>query len=155
LEALKDKETKVRLSALQALEQIGMIRAKIVPKLREIPPENDGKEFLNSFFKSDDPLAGIVGDLEKPLDPQKAFRISLQSLLSEDDVRGRRGAMDFWELLGDQAVRAIEEVTRAMYDSNRREKDRWVRLVATRIVRNLPPEKVDSNAVGALANLLL
>jgi HEAT repeat protein len=155
LEALKDKEPKVRLSALQALEQIGMIRAKIIPKLREISPENDAKEFLNSFFKSDDPLAGIVGDLEKPLDPQKGFKITLQSLLTEDDVRVRRGAIDVLELLGDQAVPAIEEVTRAMYDSNRRDKDRWVRLVATRTVRNLPPEKVDSNAVGALANLLL
>jgi HEAT repeat protein len=151
LKALEDKKPKVRLSALQALEQIGMIRAKIIPKLREIPLEDGGKEFLNSFFKSDDPLAGIVGDLEE----QKGFKTSLQSLLAEDDVRVRRGAIDVLELLGDQAAPAIEEVTRAMYDWNRRDKDRWVRLVATRTVRNLPPEKVDSDAVGALANLVL
>jgi HEAT repeat protein len=139
LQSLSDPELKVRVTALQALEQIGIFRSKIIPILRETGLENDGKELLKSFFKSDDPVAGVVGDLGK-----------ITSLLKEDDARLRRGAIDFLELLDDQAAPAIAEIAQAMRDS-----DRWVRLMATRTIRHLPPE-VGSKAVHDLAyNLLI
>jgi HEAT repeat protein len=153
LQALKhDEKPKVRLCALQALEKLGLVRSKIIPILAEADGKKDGETLLEIFLKKHDPMAGIVDDLKKPLDPQYAeSKNYLQSLLEEKDVNFRRGAIEFLELLGSQAAPALPEVTQALRDENR-----FVRLGASRTIRQIRPKKVSDEAVLALAyNLLI
>jgi HEAT repeat protein len=139
LKALHDDKLNVQLTAFQALDQIGIARAKIVQQLKEVTPENESKQLVQSFYESNDPLAGIVGNLQK-----------IAPLIRSDDVRLRRGAIEFLEILGHQATPAMKEITQALRDS-----DRFVRWSAARTIRYLPPESVTAEAVGILGTMLI
>ena len=141
LSALQDPKLNVRLSALQALDQISSARGKILQSLQEITPEKrePNRELLKTYGVPD-PLGPIIGRDWK----------AIASLLKEGDVRLRRGAMDFLEQLGDQAEPAIEEITEALRDP-----DRGVRLAAAHTMQNMPPLKVSAAAIRTLGTMLI
>jgi hypothetical protein len=140
LKAVYDPKIDVRLTAVQALDQINVTRSKMIRTLDELAvkkEEHRGK--LLMAFDAPDPLGPII---EKDLK-------SIARLLTEDDVRLRQGAMDFLELLDHQAEPVAEEIFGALGDS-----DRFVRLSTLRTIRNLPTQKVNNKAIRTLAMLL-
>jgi HEAT repeat protein len=149
LKALEDPELNVRLTAVQALSQIAMVRSEIVRILRETALENERDQLLKSFYASD-PLAGIVGELKEKISPLLERKEDGARLPRKDDSRMRRGVIDFLELLGDQAAPAIEGITESLRDP-----DRLVKWSAARTIRQLPPKNVGDKAVLALAYNLL
>jgi HEAT repeat protein len=140
LQAIYDSKLNVRLAAVRALDQIGTARTKIATVLQEQEPDQRMRraELLKSYDVPD-PLAGIVSNLGKVAD-----------LLQENDVSLRRGAIDFLELLGDQAEPAVNDVTQALRDP-----DRNVRWSAARTLRHVPSDKVGAEAVRRLATMLV
>src|SRR5207248_1394244 len=72
----------------------------------------------------------------------------ISPLLREDDVRLRRAAADFLELLGEQAEPAIRALTQSLRDP-----DRFVRLSAARAFRNLPAARI-GDAIRTLGVLV-
>jgi HEAT repeat protein len=141
VKALGDLRPNVRLAALQTVDQIGTTRAKIIQTLREINPDRRERsvETLKAF-EVPDPLIAIVGkDLK-----------AVTRFLKDDDVRFRRGAIEFLEQLGDQAETALGEVTEALRDS-----DAMVRWSAARTVRYIPGDKVGAEAIRLLGTMLI
>jgi HEAT repeat protein len=149
LKALEDPELNVRLTAVQALSQIAMVRSEIVRIVRETALENELDQLLKSFYASD-PLTGIVGELKEKISPLLERKEDGARSPRKDDPRMRRGVIDFLELLGDQAAPAIEGITEALRDP-----DRLVKWSAARTIRQLPPKNVGDKAVLALAYNLL
>ena len=130
--SLADPNVKVRLAALQALEQISTARSKIT-----------------RFFEGPDPLEGIIkGDWEVIA---RLLKEDNQEYTKEENLSLRRGAIAFFEQLGSEAAPAEKQIADAL-----RDEDRFVKWAATRTIRNLPAEQVGSSAIYALAyNLLI
>jgi HEAT repeat protein len=141
LSALQDSKLNVRLSALQALDQISSARGKILQSLQEIGTEKrETNRELMKTFGVPDPLGPII---------ERDWKV-IASLLKDGDVRLRRGAIDFLEQLGDQAEPAIEEITEALRDP-----DRGVRLAAAHTMGSMPPQKVNAGAIRTLGTMLI
>jgi HEAT repeat protein len=144
LQALDDPKVKVRLTALQALDEVCNARAKIVHDLRELqkftPEKQENTSELLKAYAVPDPLSGIV---------ERDWRY-ITRLLKDDDERVRRGAIEFLEVLGEQVEPALPEITQALRDPNP-----FVRWTAARTLRNVPPAKVRHDAVRALAFMLM
>ena len=129
LQALNDPKVNVRLTPLQALDQISAARWKILLELQKAEPES--RDVLKTF-NAPDPLAKVIqGDWQ-----------FITRLLKEDDERLRRAAMDFLELLGEQAEPALEGITLALRDP-----DHFVRWSAVRTLGNIAPKKISAEAV--------
>jgi HEAT repeat protein len=142
--ALDDPKVKVRLTGLQTLDQVCTARAKIVQQLRELEKfaaeKHENASQLLKAYAAPDPLGGIV----------ERDWTYIARLLKDDDERVRRGAIDFLEVLGEQAEPALPAITEALRDPNA-----FVRWTAARTLRNVPAKKVGYNAVRALAFLLM
>jgi HEAT repeat protein len=130
-QALADTKTKVRLEAMAALDQISVARAKIMKS-----------------FEGPDPLEGIIERNWQAV--ARLLKEESAGNAREEYVRLRRGAIAFFEQIGEQAAPAEAEITDAM-----RDEDRFVRLTAMRAIRNLPPAKISGKAIAALAFNLL
>ncbi len=147
LQTLQDPTIKIRLAALQALDQVGVARAKLLQttdvsqRLRDLPAEK--RRFTSQLFDgiaTADPFHNIV---------KGEWRI-LAALLDDGNVRVRRGAIDLLEQLGDELTPAAEQdIARALLD-----KDWLVRWSAARTIRHIPAKDVSSKAVAALARVL-
>lgn len=141
LQSLGDPKINVRLTAMQALDQFGVARAKLQQILIEYvaEPKPDKRGQLWEPFDAPDPLANIV---------ERDWR-RIAKLLKEDDARLRRGAIDFLEQLGDQVEPAAVEVGDALRDP-----DPLVRWTAVRTIRSIPAKKVTANAIKGLGALV-
>jgi len=144
LKSLSDPTVKVRLTALQALDDVCNTRAKIVADLRDLHNAAPDKRVNTSQLLKDyavpDPLGTIVEGEWK----------QITRLLKDADERVRRGAIEFLEALGEQVEPALSEITQALRDPNP-----FVRWTAARTLRNVPADKVSYDAVRALAFLLM
>jgi HEAT repeat protein len=141
LQALYDPKINVRLTAMQTLDQINNARFKIIQEFQKLAPERrDNSSQLLKTYNVPDPLGNVV---------ERDWTF-ITRLLKEDDVRLRRSAMDFLELLGDQVQPALPEITQALRDP-----DSFVRWSAARTLRNVEPNRVSSDAVRALGQLVM
>jgi len=141
LGALHDPKLNARLTALQTLDQINQVRAKLLQTLQESSNNKPGKrEDVFKEFQAPDPLGPIVArDWKRVAD-----------LLKEDDPRLRRGAVEFFEQLKDEATPALPAIAHALED-----RDRFVRWAAARTVRLLPSKDLQPQTFVALGKLLL
>jgi HEAT repeat protein len=135
--ALHDEVAEVKLAAVQALENIGQVRLRLRQRVRSLPPikEQPPAEKDPAFA---DPLDQVVVKLLNDVTP----------LLQDTDVLIRRGALDFLEILEDDAIPAIPAMSARLVDS-----DRFVCWAAARTLGNLPPEKAAAATPG-LSGLL-
>lgn len=140
---VEDPEPRVRLMAIQTLENIGNARNRLKRRLGSLPviePEDGGAKF--------DPVA-----LLRELDPLEAFlKSELQAvpkLLGESDIRTRRGVVEFMQTLEGDALPIARALETALSDS-----DRIVRAEAAKAAGLLPAPKAEF-LVPALGRLLL
>ena len=141
LQALQDPHINVRLTALLGLDQVGVARAKIAQRLRDLNPgKRPPTGVLFEGVKTADPFRNLV---------KSEWRTIVQ-LLHEPDARLRRGAIDLIEQLSDELPAVEPELARALRDD-----DRMVRWTAARTLRNIPAKDVSRPAVAALARLVM
>jgi HEAT repeat protein len=139
LQRLSDGKLNVRLTAVHGLDQIAFARTKLLQSLQDAYPKVENVDDLFKSADAADPYANIIrGDWKQ-----------IASLLRDNEVRLRRGAMDLLEQLGTQVEPASEDVAYALRDS-----DRWVRWGAARTMRNVSPKRVSSSAIQALGILV-
>jgi len=140
LARVKDAKINVRLTALHAMDQIGVARGKLIQTLHELTTEkNTNNSELLKAANATDPLGNLIqGDWKHVV-----------ALLKDDETRIRRGAMEILEQLGEQGEVASDEVTRALSDP-----DRWVRWTAARALRHYGHKKISSAAIRALGAML-
>ncbi len=140
--SLEGPDASVRLAALDALESIGYARIRLKKLINSVP-------FVTTAEKIDD---GGNRDLMKGNDTLEEFISkhlgSVTKLLRDRDVNLRRRAVEFLEIIEDDAVPALPLLAESLRDS-----DRFVRGSAARAIGNIAPEKA-ALAVPALAELL-
>ena len=149
LSILKDDASiNIRLTALEALTQIARARSSSLQQLRR-PGENRGNAELLNAYQIPDPIRSIL----------VADWVVIPGLLKRDeDVRLRRDAMAFLEMVADELVapepkrvgptvrnRLVKAITPALSDP-----DRFVRWSALRTLRTAAPGEVDGTVIDAL-----
>jgi HEAT repeat protein len=140
--SLGDPESRVRLAAVDALENIGNARVLLKKRVLSVPQlkdmEKDGDRGLRKQFAEHDALEAFLG---KNLG-------SVTKLLGEQSVELRRKAVAFLDIIEDAAAPALPLLTESLNDP-----DRFVRWSAARAIGNIPPSKAAA-AVPGLAKLL-
>lgn len=140
---LQDPDPAVKLAAIQALESIGNARLRMKRRVLSVPvvlPIADGGDRGNrAALVAGDPLQSFLRD----------HLAAVAALLDpEADIRLRRSAIDFLDVVEEAALPALPVITVALADP-----DRFVRWAAARALSNLPAEKA-APAVPQLAKLL-
>jgi HEAT repeat protein len=140
---IEDPEPRVRLMAIQTLENIGNARNRLKRRVGSLPviePEEGIAKF--------DPFK-ILTELD-PLDSfLKTELHSVPKLFAEPDIRTRRGAVEFMQTLEGDALPIAQALEAALSDT-----DRIVRAEAAKAVGMLPAPKAEF-LVPALGRLLL
>lgn len=139
VKCLGAKEPKLRLASVQALDQIGQARLKILRVLQDLAPDKSRGELFEEF-KTPDPLA------EKAKGSAGLVKAAGDLLDPAGSVAQRRGAINLLEMLGEKAEPVASPISQALEDP-----DRFVRWTAARTIRALPPERAGPQAVAALA----
>jgi HEAT repeat protein len=139
---LYDDESRVRLEATKAFENLGNARLKLVRRAQVLPTINDLKGNVEKspqmLLKGSDFLEPF---LTKNLD-------QMQVLVRDPDVRIRRAAVEVLEELEEKALPVLGALIAATKDP-----DRFVRWTAAKAIGTLPPEQAGP-AILALATML-
>jgi HEAT repeat protein len=140
-QSLKDPVGSVRLAAVDALENIGNARIRLKNRLANLPGmegEKSDDQGAQSLLAANDPLAAFV----------RNNLASIAVLLADPDVKIRRKAVEFLDVIEDAGTPALPALARSLSDP-----DRIVRQSASRAIYNIAPEKAVA-AVPGLAKLL-
>ncbi|MCI0638871.1 MAG: HEAT repeat domain-containing protein [Gemmataceae bacterium] len=134
-QALDDPDVHVKLAAMQALESIGNARIRLRRRVLSVPlikGEGDGGN--RALLAQLDTLESFV----------KNHLDDISKYLTHQDVRLRRGAVEFLEIIEDAATPATPLLAASLNDP-----DRFVRWSAVRALGAIPLDK----ATVALPNL--
>ncbi|MCI0376214.1 MAG: HEAT repeat domain-containing protein [Gemmataceae bacterium] len=133
--ALDDPDVHVKLAAMEALENIGNARIRLRRRVLSIPViKGDGDGGNRALLAQMDTLESFV---KNNLD-------DISKYLTHADVRLRRGAVEFLEIIEDAATPATPLLAASLNDP-----DRFVRWSAVRALGAIPLDK----ATVALPNL--
>jgi HEAT repeat protein len=140
-QSLKDPDSSVRLAAVDALENIGNARIRLKNRLVNLPGMEEGTNVgqgAQSLLAANDPLEGFI----------RNHLATLAALLADPDVKIRRKAVEFLNVIEDAATPALPLLAGSLND-----RDRIVRQSAARAISNIAPDKAVA-AVPGLAKLL-
>jgi len=140
--SLEDPDNGVRFAAVDALENIGNARVRLKKKVLSVPlitpMENGGDRGIRELLASNDILEKFI----------RNNLAAITNLLNDPDVKIRRKAVDFLDIIEDAATPALPLLTKSLQDP-----DRFVRWSAARAISNIAPDKA-AVAVPGLAKLL-
>ena len=170
-----DPNFNIRLTALQALTQVVHARMKIVDKFsdvqKDLPADKRAKrEDLFAAFKAPDPISYLF-EVDKDAStstPTWNWEAVPALLKNDTDVRVRRTAMAFLEMVVDDLDLALEAgkldkteklaMRRRLVQSitpGLRDPDVFVRWSAARTIRHVSLDLIDDNIVEALGQMLI
>jgi HEAT repeat protein len=139
---LEDPDSRARLAAVTALETIGNARLRLKKRVLSVPvvtpAETGGDRGNREALAANDMLELFVHGNLGPIG----------KLLTDPDVKLRRKAVEFLDIIEDAATPALPWLTTSLRDS-----DKYVRWSASRAIANIAPDKAAS-AVPGLAHLL-
>jgi HEAT repeat protein len=174
--ALKnDPNFNIRLTALQALTEVVHARMRVMDQLydkqKEIPADKRPKrDAIFAVFKAPDPISYLfeVDEDAGAGTPTWHWEAVPALLINDKDVRVRRTAMAFLEMVVDDIELAVEtkklEKTDKLAMRRRlvrsitpglRDPDVFVRWSAARTIRHVALDLIDENIVEALGEMLI
>jgi HEAT repeat protein len=136
---IKDTDSRVRLAAAEALENIGTARFRLKKRVLSVPVVESGGDFGNrdALVKNDVLETFIHNNLE-----------SIANLLTDSNVALRKKGVEFLDIIEEAAAPAFPALVKRLGDA-----DKFVRWSAARAIANFSPD-LAAGAVPGLAKLL-